>query len=318
MSWKKIKKSNFTKVEELLNFLEISPKDRQKILKQPDYALNVPLRIAQKMLKGNLEDPILRQFLPFGHEQDLVEGFVIDPVGDREALREKKLLHKYQGRALLLLSSACAMHCRYCFRREFSFEESKGFEKELQHLREDTSIEEVILSGGDPLSLDNQVLQTLISSLEEIEHLKRLRFHSRFVIGIPERIDTAFLRIIEKSRFQIYFVLHCNVAKELDADVLQALKLLQKRSALVLNQSVLLKGINDNFKALKALCDRLANNGIIFYYLHQLDRVQGACHFELEIEKGKALIEELRKTCPSYAVPRYVCEIPGEPSKTWL
>lgn len=319
MHWKKIKKTNFTNIEKLADFLELSPRDRKEITAFPKFPLNLPLRFAKKISKGTLEDPLLRQFLPLKKELKKQKGFLKDPVGDLCSQKEKKLLHKYPGRALLLLSSACAMHCRYCFRRDFPYQSSKtGFEKELAYIRDDSSIEEVILSGGDPLSLDGQVLEALLQSVESISHVKRLRIHSRFIVAIPERVDEQFLKMLEKSRLKIFFVLHCNLAQELDKEVIEAVDKLQKKGVVVLNQAVLLKSVNDNYEALKQLSDHLANHGIIFYYLHQLDRVEGAAHFEVSEEKGLALIQKLRETSSGYAVPRYVREVSGEPSKTPL
>jgi EF-P beta-lysylation protein EpmB len=220
---------------------------------------------------------------------------------------------------LLICTSACAMHCRYCFRQNFDYEtENKGFAEELAMIAEDSSLHEILLSGGDPLSLSNTSLKALIEALAKIPHLKRLRFHTRFPIGIPERIDDEFLDILEKTRFQTWFVIHTNHPQELDKDIFQALKKVQKLGIPVLNQTVLLKGVNDNLETLKKLCETLVDQGILPYYLHQLDRVQGSHHFEVAEERGHELIEELLKEIAGYAVPKYVREISGEPSKTPL
>lgn len=315
--WKQIFRQNFRKWEELADFLTLSPEQRQFIHTYPHFPLNLPRRLAQKIEKGTLNDPILKQFLPTLEETYTNPNFVKDPVGDGCSRQSSKLLHKYEGRVLLVCSSACAMHCRYCFRQNFDYDVStKGFDEELQLIAEDNSIHEVILSGGDPLSLSNRNLQDLVNNLSMIPQIKRLRFHTRFPIGIPERIDQEFLEIIENSRFQIWFVIHVNHPNELDEEILAKLKNLQRLRVLVLNQAVLLNGINNDANILKDLCERLVDNGIIPYYLHQLDRVQGAAHFEVDPNEGIALIQKITAQLPGYAIPKYVQEIAGEPSKT--
>jgi EF-P beta-lysylation protein EpmB len=313
-SWQQILRTNFTKVERLSEFLQLEFEPVHT-----KFPLNIPFRLAQKIEKQNRHDPILRQFLPLTQEYERNEGFGIDPVGDVSARASGKLLHKYEGRALLMPTSACAMHCRYCFRREFDYEtEVKGLEKEFEILSQDTSIDEIILSGGDPLSLSNTQLQNIIAKLETIPHLKRVRFHTRFPIGIPERINNTFLEILAKSRFQFIFIIHTNHPRELDSDIFDALKKIMKLGIPVLNQSVLLKGVNDSVATLKELFELLVNHGILPYYLHQLDRVQGAAHFETPETYGIQLIEDLKKCLSGYAIPRYVREIAGEKSKSYI
>ncbi len=317
--WREIQKRNFTDIEKLISFLELDESMVSKVLKHPKFPLNLPERLAQKIQKKTLNNPILRQFLPLVDETKIEKEFLADPVSDLCFLKQKKLLHKYTGRALLLCSSACAMHCRFCFRQNFPYEtEEKLFTKELEEIRQDPSISELILSGGDPLSLSNRSLQELFLHIKTIPHIKRLRFHSRFPIGIPERIDEEFLAILQTSPLQIYFILHCNHPQELDADVCLALKKIQRTAVPVLNQAVLLKGVNDDLPTLHSLFSTLINEGILPYYLHQLDKVQGSSHFEVEEKVGLALIAELKKSLPGYGVPRYVREIAGEESKTEL
>lgn len=313
-SWRQIQKQNFTDWKRLLTFLEL---DATNTLQRPEFPLNLPLRLAQKIKKNTFEDPILRQFLPVTDELKVELGFSTDPVGDIKSLKEKKLLHKYKGRALLICTSACAMNCRFCFRRNFPYETGiKSFDAELQAIERDPSISEIILSGGDPLSLSDEALGLLVSSLDKIPHLKKLRFHTRFPIGIPERIDARFLNVLKSTRLQIVFIIHCNHSDELDEEIFAALKKIQLLGIPVLTQTVLLKGVNDSVPTLKALMERLTDNGIIPYYLHQLDKVQGATHFEVSEEKGLSLLRQLSCELPGYAVPRYVKEIPGEPGKT--
>lgn len=315
--WKQILRNNFTHWEKLADYLELSSEQRSHILTQPSFVLNLPLRLAQKITKGTLEDPLLKQFLPLKVEKNPTLGFVQDPVGDHLCRKESKLLHKYEGRVLLVCTSACAMHCRYCFRQNFDYEtQNKLFKKELEIITEDPSIHEVILSGGDPLSLSDHILEELLEAISAIPHIQRIRFHSRFPIGIPERIDASFIHLLKKLRPQIWFVIHTNHPKELDAEVLSHLHLLKNIGVILLNQSVLLKGVNDSVEILVELCEKLVNHGIFPYYLHQLDRVQGAAHFEVAEEKGKELIQEIAKYLPGYAVPKFVKELSGEPYKT--
>lgn len=315
--WRSLQKENFTRIEELLDFLQLAPELRASVLRHPRFVLNLPQRLALKIQKNTLNDPILRQFLPLTDELIPTPGFVSQPVEDTRFQKTKKILHKYQGRALLLISSACAMHCRYCFRQNFPYEtEQKGFEEELAYLKNDPTISEVILSGGDPLSLSNEALTHLFNALDTIPHIKRIRFHTRFPVGIPERIDDAFLSLLDSSSKQIFFIVHINHPLELDTDVASSLKKIQRLGIPVLNQAVLLKGVNDEEKSLLALCENLINAGITPYYLHALDPVSGAAHFALPDERGLELIAYLRKNLSGYGVPVFVREEPGLPSKT--
>lgn len=318
-SWQAILRTNFTRMEALCDFLELSSEDRKALSLKNRFVLNVPYRLAEKMAKGTLNDPLLRQFVPLIEETGVHDGFIEEPVSDTRFAKSEKLIQKYEGRSLIISTSACAMHCRYCFRQNFPYEtERKGFVSELQALEQDPSIKEVILSGGDPLSLPTPALTSLLQALDAVPHLKRIRFHTRFPIGIPERIDAPFLTLLASLKKQVWFVIHANHPLELDLDVLSALKSVQKLGIPVLNQAVLLKGVNDNPETLQALSDRLADSGILFYYLHQLDRVKGAAHFEVHPETGKALVSALHRRSSGYQVPKFVQEIPGEPGKTSL
>lgn len=315
--WKQILKQNFTKLDALAEFLQLSDQQRGQLLSKPRFPLNVPLRIAQKMLKGSLEDPLFKQFVPTNDEHISTAGFVADPVADAQFRRESKLLHKYQGRVLLVTTGACAMHCRYCFRQNFDYNRTdKLFHKELEIIAADETIHEVILSGGDPLSLSNDILADLLKSINGMPHIRRIRFHSRFPIGIPERIDDEFVNIIAALNKQVWLVVHINHPRELDTDIFGAFRKLQKLGCIIMNQSVLLKGINDNADTLSELCETLADKGVIPYYLHQLDRVEGASHFEADESQGLRIIEEISRRLPGYAVPKFVREIAGQPNKT--
>ncbi|MBS0622565.1 MAG: KamA family radical SAM protein [Verrucomicrobia bacterium] len=309
--WQQILRTNYRSWPELARDLELDEKLGSSYAPFP---LNLPRRLAAKIEKGNRQDPILLQFLPYPAKVGK-SSFCADPVGDRAAKKAPRLLHKYRGRALLLASSACAMHCRYCFRQYFDYAKGEvNFEQELAAIKTDSSVSEVILSGGDPLSLSNSHLKNLIEQLEGIDHLKRLRFHSRFPIGIPERLDAEFRSLLPK-RLQTYFVIHCNHPRELDEEILRALKNLRVP---LLNQSVLLKNVNDNLETLKELSDTLLNGGILPYYLHQLDQVKGAEAFEVEEDKGRELIRQLTACMSGYGVPKYVREIAGQPNKSPL
>lgn len=316
--WKQVQRQNFNCWEKLAAFLQLDPL-HPAILKKSHFPLNLPFRLAQKIQKNTLDDPILLQFLPLEEEQIETLQFQRDPVGDQEARKTNKLLQKYEGRALLLCTGSCAMHCRFCFRQKYDYPAGgKQFEEELEILRQDPSISEIILSGGDPLSLSNEILKNLIENLDQIPHLQRLRFHTRFPIGIPERIDEAFLALLKKTRMQPVFIIHTNHPLELDTDVLAALKKVHKLGIPILSHTVLLRRINDQVSILAELFNKLANNGILPYYLNQLDRVQGAAHFEVSEEEGLELMAKLSKKLSGYAVPKYAKEETGMPSKTRL
>jgi EF-P beta-lysylation protein EpmB len=315
--WRQIQKDNFSQWKPLVDFLELDEENAREVLQRSAFPLNLPRRLAEKIEKNNLDDPILRQFVPLRDEMATSVGFCSDPVGDGTFQKTSKLLQKYTGRALLVCTSACAMHCRYCFRQNYPYAtEQKLFVDELEAIAQECTLEEIILSGGDPLSLSDRVLEELLQNLTSINHVQRIRFHTRFPIGIPERIDDSLLNILAKVKAQIVFVIHVNHARELDEDVVASLKRLQRLGIPILNQAVLLKGVNDNLLTLKSLLETLINNGVMPYYLHQLDRVQGAAHFEVDENHGLYLLEELRKSLPGYAIPQYVREIAGEPSKS--
>lgn len=315
--WRQIQRNNFTKLEDLLNYLEFPEEARNPFLNRPRFILNLPRRLAAKMEKNTINDPILRQFVPLKEEEVLTPGFLTDPVQDLKFQKTKKILHKYKSRTLLITTSACAMHCRYCFRQNFPYEMvEKSFDEEIRYIKKDQTLSEVILSGGDPLSLSDKVLETLFHSLDAIPHLKRIRCHTRFPLGIPERINEPFLNLLRASSKQIFFIVHVNHPKELDSDILAALKKIQRLGIPVLNQSVLLKGVNDNEETLLSLSETLINAGIIPYYLHTLDPVQGAGHFVVADRRGVELIQYIQENLSGFGVPRFVREEAGKRSKT--
>jgi EF-P beta-lysylation protein EpmB len=316
--WRQIQRENFTDWKKLVNFLQLDTKTAEAaLLTHCSFPLNLPLRLAKKIRLNCWNDPILIQFLPLKQEEEESPLFVLDPVEDKAFRKTPKLLHKYHSRALLLSTSACAMHCRYCFRRHFDYETSdKQFEKELEEIRLDSSLSEILLSGGDPLSLSNRQLEEILKELDKIPHLKRIRFHTRFPLGIPERVDADFLKLLKSCKKQIIFVIHCNHAQEFDKEIIESLRCIQLLGIPILSQSVLLKGVNDHADVLEELFLLLIDNGILPYYLHQLDRVQGSQHFEVPETIGKELIKELQKRLPGYAVPKYVKEEAHLPHKT--
>jgi EF-P beta-lysylation protein EpmB len=318
MTWKQILKQNFTDVQKLAEYLELTEDQRVKLWNRPKFVLNLPRRLAAKIEKGTLDDPILRQFVPLADEQMETAGFVLDPVCDGTFRKEKKVLHKYAKRALLVATSACAMHCRFCFRQNFPYETSPETESAIAYFRENTDLDEVIFSGGDPLSLPDHTLGHYLSAFNEMSHLKRIRFHTRFPIGIPERIDSSFLALLGNCQKQVYFILHCNHPRELDAEVVHALKQVAKLGIPVLNQCVLLKGVNDDEATQLALSEALVNAGILPYYLHALDPVRGTAHFHVSDERGLELIKHVQQTMSGYGVPRFVREESGKSSKTYL
>jgi len=283
------------------------------------FALRVPRGFVARMRKGDPLDPLLLQALPQLAEQDVVEGFSVDAVGDMAARSAQGVLHKYEGRALLVASGSCAINCRYCFRRHFPYGDEMAaagqWRKALEHVRQDRSISELILSGGDPLSLSTSKLEELTQGLAEIPRVTRLRIHTRLPVVLPERIDDTFIRWLAGLPLQKVVVLHANHANEFDGAVDAACARLRDAGATLLNQSVLLRGINDDAGVLAELSERLFAAGVLPYYLHQLDRVQGAAHFEVPDDRAQALVESVRHRLPGYLVPKLVREVGGEPSK---
>jgi len=281
-----------------------------------------PLGFVGKMRPGDPHDPLLRQILPLAEEWHAAAGYGPDPVGDRSATRQPGVLQKYNGRALLVTTGACAVHCRYCFRRHFPYAEVprsvSQWSAVLARLAADDSLEEVILSGGDPLMLVDHRLAELAQQLADIPHLRRLRIHTRLPIMIPERVTAELIGWLRGTRLMPIAVVHANHSRELDESVGQALGKLVDAGIPVLNQAVLLRGVNDGLAPLLDLSRRLLDCRVLPYYLHQLDKVAGAAHFAVDEQRGRQLVEQLREHLPGYAVPRYVRETPGAPSKTVL
>jgi EF-P beta-lysylation protein EpmB len=280
-----------------------------------EFSCLVPASYLARIERGNPDDPLLRQVLPHAAEIQNVAGFAADPLGERDAALTPGLLQKYAGRALLVVTGACPIHCRYCFRRHFPYHEQTADDPDwnlaMSALHSDASIREIILSGGDPLVLTDRRLGELIGRLEAVPSLVRLRIHTRMPVTIPSRVTDDLVVSLAGSRLTPIVVLHANHARELDGDVAAALQKLRRAGVVLLNQAVLLAGVNDSADVQCALCERLVELGVTPYYLHQLDRVRGAAHFEVAVARGRAIVDEMRRRLPGYAVPRYVQERPG-------
>jgi EF-P beta-lysylation protein EpmB len=318
--WQQLWRDAVSDPYELLGLLDLS-EHATGLLPHTDtgFALRVPHGFIARMRRGDPADPLLLQVLPRAVELADVPGFSRDAVGDIAARAANGVLHKYQGRALLIATGSCAVHCRYCFRRHFPYAAETAaanrWEHALAHLRGDTSISEVILSGGDPLSLATPKLAELTDSLVTIPHIRRLRIHTRLPIVLPERIDAEFTAWLGALPLQRVVVLHANHPNEIAGSVLAACARLRDTGATLLNQTVLLRGVNDSADALCALSERLFDGGVLPYYLHQLDHVTGTAHFEIDDERALALLHTLRARLPGYLVPRLVHEVAGAPYK---
>lgn len=283
------------------------------------FPLRVPSGYVARMTPGDPDDPLLRQVLPLAAECEEASGFALDPVGDLNAMRVPGLLHKYHGRVLLIATGACAVHCRYCFRRHFPYGDASAradsLRAALAYIAADASVREVILSGGDPLSLNDRRLSELVQGVQAISHVERLRIHTRLPVVLPTRVDDALTEWLRACRLKKIVVIHANHAREIDASVTGALRRLTAAGATLLNQSVLLRGVNDSVEALGALSEALFSAGALPYYLHLLDQVRGAAHFEVPAGRGVQLVAALHGVLPGYLVPRLVQERPGEAGK---
>lgn len=283
------------------------------------FPLRVPRAFVARMRHGDAADPLLRQVLPLDEEDRIVSGFGFDAVGDKAARSAHGVLQKYRGRALLVATGSCAVHCRYCFRRHFDYAgdtaAAGGWAQAVAQIASDTTIDEVLLSGGDPLSLATPKLAELTQALAGIGHLKRLRIHTRLPIVLPDRVDAELVAWMAALPWPVTVVVHANHANEFDAAVDSALARLRAAGATLLNQAVLLRGVNDTVDALAALSERGHRAGVLPYYLHQLDRVQGTAHFEVDDAQALALHRALAARLSGYLVPRLVRELPGDPGK---
>ena len=286
------------------------------------FPLRVPRGFVARMASGDPYDPLLRQVLPLAEELLDTPGYSTDPVGDSVARQAPGVLHKYAGRVLLTATGACAVHCRYCFRRHFPYANENAsadqWRDALAYIAADPTVHEVILSGGDPLMLSDRRLADFVSALAACAHVRRLRVHTRLPVVLPERVTRGLIQLLTSTRLSAVVVIHANHANELDDAVRAACARLRAGGITLLNQSVLLRGVNDNVEALTALSEALFKAGVLPYYLHLLDRVQGAAHFEVSASAAVQLHQQLAGCLPGYLVPRLVREQPGADSKTWL
>ncbi|SLM64766.1 MULTISPECIES: EF-P beta-lysylation protein EpmB [Dickeya] len=285
------------------------------------FALRVPRAFAARMRYRDARDPLLLQVLTAQEEFITTPGFSHDPLDEQHSV-VPGLLHKYHNRALLLVKGGCAVNCRYCFRRHFPYQDNQGnkanWHQALEYIRQHPELDEIIFSGGDPLMAKDHELDWLLSELEPISHIKRLRIHTRLPVVIPARITDALCQRLASSALQVILVTHINHANEIDESLRYAMQRLRRANVTLLNQSVLLRGVNDNAETLAALSNALFDAGILPYYLHVLDKVQGAAHFLVPDDEARALVRQLMAKVSGYLVPGLTREIGGEASKTLL
>ncbi|MDT8409358.1 MAG: EF-P beta-lysylation protein EpmB [Wenzhouxiangellaceae bacterium] len=316
--WRAQLRSAWRDPRALLEHLELDAK-RFSLVDAGPFPIRVPRAFSNRMRRGDADDPLLRQVLPLAAENQPSQGFVSDPVGDAASRASGGVLHKYHGRALLIATGACAIHCRYCFRREFDYADSQITSSSLaaaaDYIRASGDISEVILSGGDPWMLSNERLARISDALADIPALERLRIHTRMPITLPDRVDSGLLDWLKRLPWQTVVVVHANHAQEFDDEVDAALARLRQAGATIFNQAVLLAGVNDRLEDLHELMKTGFRAGAIPYYLHLLDRVSGSAHFEVGSRQAGALMDQLRRKLPGYLVPRLVREQAGAPYK---
>jgi EF-P beta-lysylation protein EpmB len=319
--WQQVLAEAVTDPAELCSLLQLDEAMIPPALRAAQaFSLRVPRSFVARMRPADPNDPLLLQILPVAAEGQSNAGFSVDPIGDLAARVVPGLLHKYHGRVLLVTTGACAVHCRYCFRRHFPYDAESplaaGWQRTLDHVRADSSVREVILSGGDPLSLTERRLRQLSTALEEIPHVRRLRIHTRYPVVLPERVDTALLAWLSELRLQKVMVIHANHAQELDQQVERACRELRATGTVLLNQSVLLAGVNATVADLQHLSERLFEIGVLPYYLHLLDKVAGAAHFDIDAVTASRLHRALAARLPGFLLPRLVREEQGATAKS--
>ncbi|MDW6091635.1 EF-P beta-lysylation protein EpmB [Vibrio rhizosphaerae] len=321
-NWLKQLANAISDPEQLLRYLEIDPTPWVQGFKARKlFAQRVPLSFVERMEKGNPFDPLLRQVLPLCQEFEVSPGFSTDPLAE-QSNEQPGLLHKYKNRVLLILKGACAINCRYCFRRHFPYQDNKGnktvWQENLDYIAQHPELNEVILSGGDPLMAKDHELGWLIEQIASMPHIQTLRFHSRLPVVIPERITPTLTALLAQTRLQVVFVSHINHANEINASLAEAMNALRQAGVTLLNQAVLLKGVNDSIAAQVNLSEALFQAGILPYYLHVLDKVQGAAHFFVSDEAARTIMAGVIEQVSGYLVPRLTREIGGRSSKTPL
>ncbi|MCG8613111.1 MAG: EF-P beta-lysylation protein EpmB [Pseudomonadales bacterium] len=322
-SWKKILSSAIKSPLELLQRLELP----ENLLLSgevidAEFAQRVPEPFLNRIKKGDINDPLLKQVLPVAKEREQHQNYIDDPLQESDSNPIPGVLHKYKSRALLITHPACPIHCRYCFRRHFPYGENNPGQARrdaaLAYIRQDAQLNEVILSGGDPLTLYDPHLQSLFDQISGIPHIKRIRLHSRFPVVIPQRITDTLIRTLQQSPLKTVLVLHINHPQEIDQQVANVLQRLQHNNITLLNQSVLLHGINDDATILKHLSEKLFDIGVLPYYLHLPDAVAGTAHFDVSKARAIGLMRELQAELPGFLVPKLVKENPGEHAKTTI
>ena len=286
------------------------------------FRLLVPRPFVARMQPGDPNDPLLRQVLADDIEMQPTAGYTTDPLEEGEHNPQKGLVHKYERRVLVITTGTCAVNCRYCFRRHFPYGDNQLAQKEwdsvVAYIQNHPEVNEVILSGGDPLMLKDSQLRQHVSALEQLPQLKRLRIHSRLPVVIPSRIDRELLDWVRQTRLDVVFVYHANHANEIDDDIATGVANLKQAGATVLNQGVILKGVNDSVEAQVELSEALFSAGILPYYMFTLDPIEGGAHFDIPISEAQQLMGKVAEKLPGYLVPRLAKEIPGRPAKTLL
>jgi len=320
VNWKQALAAAFRDWPEFLDYLQLSPQQLNfSLAAQQQFKLIVPRHYAEQIRKGDPQDSLLRQVAPLSDELQQHAGFSHNPVADLESIEHPGLLHKYHGRVLLMVSGGCAIHCRYCFRRHFPYQEHQldddRMQQGLNYIAADPSITEVILSGGDPLLLSDKALQQLLEKLASIHHLKRIRIHSRIPLVLPERMTNKLADVLCSTRLRSVLVIHANHPNELSVFNQQRLLSFHQKDIVLLNQSVLLKGVNNKTRILAHLSEKLFDCHVMPYYLHTLDKVNGAAHFDLPSSTIAELYNDLRAQLPGYLLPKLVREVSGMPGK---
>ncbi|KOO13263.1 EF-P beta-lysylation protein EpmB [Vibrio xuii] len=321
-NWLKQLANGISDPAKLLEELEIDPSpwqngfDARKL-----FAQRVPQSFVDRMEKGNPFDPLLRQVLPLSEEFEIHDGYSNDPLEEQNN-SVPGLLHKYHNRALMIVKGGCAINCRYCFRRHFPYDENKGsksvWQQSLDYIQQHPEIDEIILSGGDPLMAKDEELTWLVNHIADIPHIKRLRIHSRLPVVIPARITPALTNLLENTRLQTILVTHINHAQEINQELRDSLTTLKRAGVTLLNQGVMLKGVNDSIDDQVALSQALFDAGVLPYYMHVLDRVQGAAHFFISDQQAKTIMAGVMEKVSGYLVPKLTREIGGRSSKTPL
>ncbi|MDC5704050.1 EF-P beta-lysylation protein EpmB [Vibrio europaeus] len=321
-NWLKQLANGISDPAKLLEQLEIDPKPWQDgFAARKLFAQRVPQSFVDRMEKGNPYDPLLRQVLPLSEEFEVHPGYSNDPLEEQNNAIPG-LLHKYRNRALMIVKGGCAINCRYCFRRHFPYDENKGsksaWQQSLEYVAQHPEINEIILSGGDPLMAKDEELLWLIDHIADIKHIKRLRIHSRLPVVIPDRITQTLIQMLSETRLQVVLVTHINHAQEINQELRDRLSHLKQAGVTLLNQGVMLKGVNDSIKSQVDLSNALFDAGILPYYIHVLDKVQGAAHFYISDQEAKAILAGLMERVSGYLVPKLTREIGGRTSKTPL